>query len=310
MSREVLSIIWRCADYPAPLLTAEDLTSLPALAATRLRQLGILREGMTASHVACDACSEGHVEAVDQIAYPDGQTRFFINCPENGRTEVPRERLLQWSVDYSPLLQALASALSARGSPTEVIPGRVWNLGRAALAGKSKALWAGRGLSWPDAVQVAAALPKGRSPVVFFIGQPPDDGLLAVPRESIIELRTVLHLDKDLSVDAGAIESQMTGTAEEPKKKQAKKQTQRDATVGALKRELHQRILSLKSALRRAEDIGEPFELPRLTQKDLAAAIKASRSAVSRAVRKSGDRELGILLQTAEDIDLIRRYSR
>jgi len=310
MSRDLMGVVWRCADSPAPALAAEDLAVMPGPALARLIEIGILREAATANHVTCDACSEHHVEAVDRVAYPDGRIRFFIKCPQNGRIEVPRERLLQWSVDYSPLVRALASALSGRGEPTEVIPGRIWNLGRAALAGKSKVLWAARGLAWPDAAQVAAALPQGRSPVVFFLGQPPDDGLLAVPRESIIELRTVLYLDEDLSVDVGAIESQLTGTTEEPTRKQAKRQSQRDATVGALKRELHERILSLKSALRHAGDTGKPFNLPRLTQKDLAAAIKAGESSVSRAIRESGDRELGILLQTVKDIDLIRKYSR
>lgn len=310
MSHDPLAIIWRCADYPTPVLVAEDLAAMPGPVVTRLAELGILREGATANHVTCDACSEGHVEAIDRVAYPNGHTRFFIKCPQNGWIEVLRERLLQWSVDYSPLVRALSSTLSARGEPTEVIPGRIWNLGRAALTGMSKALWAARGLAWPDAAQVAATLPRGRSPVVFFLGQPPDDGLLAIPRESIIELRTVLTLDEDLSVDRGAIESQLTGAAEEPTKKQTKRQSQRDATVGALKRELHERILSLKSALRRAEDLDEVFDLPRVLQKDLAGAIGADSSAVSRAINKSNDLELKVMLQTIRDIDLIRKYSR
>ncbi len=93
-------------------------------------------------------------------------------------------------------------------------------------------------------------------------------------------------------------------------KKPANKQASRDATVGALKRELHERILSLKSAIRHADDTGSSFDLPRLTQKELAAAIMVSGSSVSRAINGSDDPWLKILLQTVESQDMIRKYSR
>jgi len=310
MLPDPLDIIWRSADNQNPIFTAEDLAGIPPQIKVRLTDLGVLRQSATATHVVCDACWDHHVEQVAPIKYHDGKTRFFISCPESGRIEVQRERLLQWTVNYVPLLEALASALSARGTPKEVIPGRVWNLDRAALAGKSKPVWAARGLAWPDAGQIAAALPSGRSPVLFFLGQAADDGLLAIPRESIIELRTVMHLDGKLVVDRDAIEAQLTEVVEPAVKKTTKKQSQRDATVGSLKRELHERILSLKSTIRNADDTGVPFDLPRVTQKELAAAIKVSESSVSRAIAESDDPWLKILLETIENEDMIRKYSR
>jgi len=310
MLPDPLDIIWRSADNPNPVFTAEDMAGVPPQMVTRLTELGVLRPASTATHVICDACDEHHVECVMPIKYPGGQARFFIRCPVNGRVEVPRERLLQWAVDYAPLLAALAKALSAQGSVAEVVPRRVWNIGRASLAGKSKALWAARGLAWPDAVQIAASLPKGRSPIVFFLGQAGDDDLLDIPRESIIEMRTVISMDDDLVVDLQAVERQVSDVVAPPVTKKTKKQTQRDATVGALKRELHDRILSLKSAIRSADDADKCFDLPRMTQNQLAKAIGAKPPAVSRAITKSGDLELKILLQTVESIDMIRKYSR
>lgn len=310
MLPDPLDIIWRVADNPTAIFATEDLVAMPSEIIPRLTKLGVLRQARTATHVTCDACWDHHVEKVAPITYPNGHTRFFITCPENGRVEVPLERLLQWAVDYMPLLQALASALSARDAPTELVPGRVWNVGRAALVGKSKPIWAARGLAWPDAAQVALTLPKGRSPVLFFLGQPADDGLLAIPRESIIELRTVVSLEDGLCIDRDAIERQLADAAELPPKKQTRKRSQRDATVGSLKRELHARILSMKSAIRHADDTDVPFQLPRLLQKHLAAAIKVSESSVSRAIAESDDPWLKILLQTSEDADMIRKYSR
>jgi len=305
-----LDIIWRSADNPNPVFAAEDLDGMLPKIRTRLTELNILRPSATATHVVCDACFDHHVEKVTSIKYPDETTRFFISCPENGRVEVPRDRLFQWTVDFAPILSSLASGLSVKGSPTEIVPGRIWNLGRAALAGKSKAVWVARGLAWPDAGQLAQSIPKGRSPVLFYLGQLADDDLLDIPRESIIELRTVVQMNGDLVIDCEAIERQLADVAAPPVTKKTKKQTQRDATVGAMKRELHERILSLKSAIRHADDTGTPFDLPHVMQKELAEAIKVSESSVTRAINESGDLELKILLQTIKNEDMIRKYSR
>ena len=310
MWRDPLDIIWRAADNPNPVFAAEDLDGMPPEIRARLMELNILRPSATATHVVCDACFEHHVEKVTSIKYPDKTTRFFIHCPKNRRVEVPRERLFQWTVDFEPILTSLATALSAKGSSTEIVPGRVWNLGRAALAGKSKPVWVARGLAWPDAGQLAQSIPKGRSPVLFYLGQAADDDLLRIPRESIVELRTVVHLDGDVVVDRDAIEAQLTNVESPPDKKPQKKQSPRDATVGALKRELHERILSMKSAIRNADDTGTAFDLPRVTQRELAEAIKVSESSMSRAINESDDPWLKILLQTTESEDMIRKYSR
>jgi len=310
MSRDPFDLIWRVADSPQPTFSRDDVVALRGDKVERLTKLGVLREGKTVRHVSCDACADGHTEAVTTIKYPDGNTRFFINCPGQGRVEVERHRLIRWSVDFEPILSALASALSVRGAPTEVVPTRVWNLGRASLVGKSRTVWVARGLTWPDADQIAGALPKGRSPVLFYLGQAADDGFLDIPREAIIELRTVVRCDDELVIDRDAVESQLAEIADAPAKKRSSKRAQRDATVGKLKRELHQRIISFKSAVRHADDGDSTFTLPHLTQKELAEAIEANESTVSRAINESGDRELAILLQTVADENLIRRYGR
>ena len=307
---DALDIVWRSANVPSPVLTVEDLVGISPAAVKGLIELGVLREAGPATHVVCDGCHDQHVERVVMTKYPNGQTRFFIPCPENLRVEVPRERLRQWAVDFAPLLAALARGVGTTEMLTEVVPGRVWNLGRASLAGKSKPIWAARGLAWPDARQVVAALPQGRSPILFFLGHGPDDGLVDVPREAIIELRTVVQMKDGVIVDREAIERQLADVAAPPAVKQPKKQSQRDATVGALKRELHERILAFKSAIRAADDADRTYDLPVVKQKDLAAAIKATEPAVSRAISQSQDLELRVLLQTIENPDMIRKYAR
>ena len=311
MLPDPLDIIWRCANDPDSVLTDEDLRQLASACLEKLTELGLLRQAATATHTTCDACAEQHVEKVFQLSYSNGRIKFFISCPKNGRVEVPRQRLLQWSVDYGPLIKAVALALSTSSEPKEVMSDRVWNLGRAALAGKSKIIWVARGLAWPDAPRLREVLPQGRSPVLFFMGQPPDNGLLNIPPESVIELRTVVRVGRAIFVDREAIDRQLSTSDPEPvKKKRTKRHGPRATTIGSLKRELHQYILSMKSRIRQADDAEKVFDLPRLTQKQLANTIDATETSVSRAFREGNDRELVIMFQTANNVELVRKYSR
>lgn len=308
MSSDSLDLVWWIADVENPILTTEDLARVPPVTVARLVGQGVLRQTITATCITCDACGGDHTEEVMSIHYPDGKVRFFIWCPDNGRVEVEPERLQQWTLDYRPLLEALASSLSAQGTMVEAIPGRLWNLGRAPLAGKSKTVWVARGLIWPDVGQIASRLPSGRSHVLFFLGQPAHGDLLSLAPESVIELRSVMRLDDTLVVDVDAVVSQLTDIPKELAPKRVKKKSRRDATVGALKRELRERILSLKDGIRDADDTGRTLDFPPLTQKDLAKAIQVSESAVSRAIQQSGDHELKILLETVRDPDQVRKY--
>ena len=310
MSRDPLDLLWRCADSPIPALILEDLEVISQSDLDRLVGLGLVKQAATARHVVCDACAEGHIEEVDRIVYPEHVTRFFITCPENGRVEVPRERLMQWAVDYLPLFLSLSSALSASTGVTEAFPGRVWNLGRAALAGKSKTIWVARGLAWTDAAKLADALPKGRSPVLFFLGQPPDDNLLQVPRESSIELRTVISLgDEGIIVDVDGIERQLVVEIAEVAKKKPQKRASRAANIDAIKQALREHLRAARDHAFNARDRGLGSALlPRPSQKQLAAQLNIHESSVSRAINDPSDKEIAILWKTADDLEQVMKF--
>ena len=140
MSPDPFDLIWHCADSPSPALVVEDIEATSRPDFDRLIEFGLVKQTATVMHVTCDACTEGHIEEVARIVYPDQTTRFFITCPDNGRVEIAREHLLQWTVDYFPLFTSLSSALLASPGVEEVLPGRVWNLGRVALVGKSRTI--------------------------------------------------------------------------------------------------------------------------------------------------------------------------
>jgi len=310
MSRDPLDLLWCCADNPSPALVLEDMSAISRHDLDRLVGLGLVRQAATATHVVCDACAEGHVEEVDRIVYPEHVTRFFITCPENGRVEVPRERLIQWTVDYLPLLTSLSLALSASAGIAEVSPSRVWNLGRVALVGKSRTIWAARGLAWPDAAQLADVLPKGRSPVIFFLGQPPDEDLLQVPCESVIELRTVIGLcDKGIAVDVDGIERQLVVEIAEVAKKKPKKRASRAATIDAIRQALREHLRAARDHAFNSRDRGLGSALlPRPSQKQLAAQLNIHESSVSRAINDPSDKEIAILWKAADDLEQVMKF--
>jgi len=310
MSPDPFDLIWRCADNPSPALVVEDIEATPHPDLDCLIEFGLVKQTASATHVTCDACTKGHVEEVTRIVYPDQATRFFITCLENGRIEVPRERLLQWTVNYLPLFSSLLSALSASPSINEVLPGRVWNLGRVALAGKSKTIWAVRGLAWPDAAQVADVLPKGRSPVVFSLGQPSNDGLLQIPCKSIIELQTVVSLrDDDIFVDAEGIEHQLAGEVVGVAKKKPKKRASRTATIDSIKQALREHLRAARDHAYNSRDHGHASTLlPRPSQQQLATQLNTHVSSISRAINDPSDKEIAILWEAANDLEQVMKF--
>jgi hypothetical protein len=314
MLRDPLDLFWNCADSPAavPTLTGDDVAELPPLALEYLQALGLLRPGDTVGHVVCRNCEEDHIVEITRVAYPDEKVRFFAKCPTNGRIEIPRERLLQWTVGFGPVLAEVMAALGAPGKPKEVIPGRVWDLGRTALIGQSRPLWAVRGMSWPDAAIVGKSVPKGRSPVVFVLGQRPEEGILDVPHDCIIELRTVVTLQSHtLSVSADSIKSQLSVNPAESIAKKVKKRSSRKTLIASIKKALRKHLMAARDkAFSSSKRSGIPELLPRPTQEQLAKQLKVDVSSISRAINDTSDREISFLWEIANDVDQVMNFKR
>lgn len=312
MLPDPLSIIWRCGDLPDPVLTGDEVGCLSAPVFGCLVSFGFLRQARTARHVTCLDCAEQHVEEVWSEKCPDGCMRFFIRCPENGRIEVSRERLLQWAIDYTPLRQALMSAFSASGDPEEVLPGRIWHLGRAAIGGRSRTLWMVRALSWSDSQRMVEALPKGKSPVLFFQGQPPMAGLTNIPPESIIDLTAIVRIEHDqLVIDRSAVDAQLgyVDTLQPEKKTPPKKRATRATLIDAIKKELKNHLRSAHDhAHVTLEKYGEARLLPPPAQKLLAKQFNVHESSISRAIKDKSDKEMAILWEIANDVSQILKF--
>ncbi len=309
MSADPLAILWQCADRTDPVLVSEDFENDAQIA--RLEESGIIRPGAPATHVACYDCSENHDAEVIPIPCTDGSARFFIVCPENGRVEIPKDRLRQWRLNWRVVADGVALALDARGPVQEIVPDRVWSLGPTSLAGRSRPVWAVRGLAWADARSVVGAQIAGLSPVVFFVGRPPETGVLDIPPDSLFDLRLLLRFGNGFEIARDAVDCQLGVAAEGiAPKKVTRRNARLLAVAGAIKRELESRILTMKDSIYKADERGQPFKLPRTTQKELAAAIREKPYVVTRAIQHSRDPWLVILLDTVKDKEKIRLFKR
>jgi hypothetical protein len=97
----------------------------------------LLVSARPATHVACDACYDGHIEEVTPIKDRKGAVSFRIYCCEAGWVDVPENRLRQWTVDLRRLVAVLSAAVGTGQSPDELIRESAWRLGTIGIAGES-----------------------------------------------------------------------------------------------------------------------------------------------------------------------------
>ena len=146
----------------------------PAGVHERLVGLGLLVRTEDAQRVLCLEC-HGHVEEIIASDGPDESARLFVPCPQVLRARVPPEARWQWQANFDGLVGALALTLGLAGRPTELLPRRLWRLGRTEWQGRRRDVLFARGLRWEDATGVRSAILRARRPIVFVPQSKPDD---------------------------------------------------------------------------------------------------------------------------------------
>lgn len=166
--------ILRRLDIDPSEFTGDEVRRWPAGVHEALSSAGLVRRAEDAGSVECDACGEGHLEEILQIAVPPGtESRAFIACPEAGRILVDEYRIVRWRLDLQRVAAALASALSMKHAPAVVVPSRLWSLGPNQIGGRRREVFLARGVWWPDGAEVignAAGLQVARAPLILVAG--------------------------------------------------------------------------------------------------------------------------------------------
>ena len=173
---EDLRHFWWRAEESEPVFAAEEVKRWPATF-ERLRHSGLLRETELASSVMCYNCGRPHPEEVIYLNEAlFGRTRPHIVCPDEGLIEIDIDDMRQWLVDRQTLVRMLAAALEAVGHIEQIVPNRVWSLGRRHLGGRFRDFFFVAGAARPDGPAVMAhadRIGNVAAPVILVPSKPP-----------------------------------------------------------------------------------------------------------------------------------------
>jgi hypothetical protein len=173
---EDLRHFWWRAEESEPVFAAEEVKRWPTTF-ERLRHCGLLRETELASSVMCYNCGRPHPEEVIYLNEDlFGRTRPHIVCPDEGLIEIDIDDMRQWLVDRQTLLRMLAAALEVAGHIEQIVPNRVWSLGRRHLGGRFRDFFFVAGAARPDGPAVMAhadRIGNVAAPVILVPSKPP-----------------------------------------------------------------------------------------------------------------------------------------
>lgn len=144
------------ADLAGHAFGYDETRRWPAAEREALLSLGILRKAGEADYSTCEICADG--EPYDLIL--DIGADPPIHCPRHGLVRIARERLQQWDLDFEKLGSLLIGHLGLTGGLQTVAPGRIWQLGRRQVSGRTAEFFLVQGIPWPDSVDLLRASPK------------------------------------------------------------------------------------------------------------------------------------------------------
>ncbi len=160
-------------EYLLPMIESQQMTigndevwRWPTGVLDTLLHLGVLVSAEEASWIRCPECGE-HWEEIVSGDGPGDSTPLFIRCPEVLRIEVTQQHRRQWRPDLSALVRMLAASLNLTGKPQEIVPARLWRLGRLTWNKESRDVLFVRGLRWQDAELPRAQIVRQRKPILI-----------------------------------------------------------------------------------------------------------------------------------------------
>jgi hypothetical protein len=190
--KQPLDLLWALFNHPEPELRGCGWRSAVE---DRLIAAKLLVPTEPASLVWCPECFD-HQEELVLIPGAGGRMRMFIPCPEHIRVEVRDRDRERWQVSPPWIAVTVSACLGMEGQCVELVPDRLWRLGRPSIRGQSRELLLARGLSWPGATEVRARIVRAVKPVVFVAADPPADFWQGKPR-SVVSLPDLATLGRD-----------------------------------------------------------------------------------------------------------------
>lgn len=281
-----------------------------------LRELGrcdLLSELPLTTCLACTECSESPFRDLIFTESVNGTQRALFPCPNCGLYEVPVADLRRWQLDRSMLAQWIRASLALSVRLDEVVPGRLWRLGRYKQNGLNTNVWLGL-QSWRRDLrdQLSQAVQTSGSLLLVLNRRPtfpiPDGVLTGVLTELTDWQNGQLVWDEDQLHEL--LDVYLDGDRRQTKPAAVRRQT-RAADIEALVSELREHLRSARDyAFHTLDTTGVAELLPRPSQKDLAQRLGITTSRISRSINDEDAQQLKLLWELADDIEGIMRYGR
>ena len=287
------------SEWDEPLLDARRVARWPEAALFEFLRLGLLREAIPATALACAGCPDALLRDVVWIEHPiTGERQAYVTCPDCGPRAIAADELRRWSIDWLQLVEFVRGGLQVQGASLELIPNRLWQLGKAYWSGRPVTLFLGRALHRRDAADGLARIAHFTSALVLVPRRPPQTGCT----HPVLTLDLVCGWKDDtLAFDTAFAAVQRPAPASDSKPQRPKKQGNRAAIRQRLRTELEAHVIAARDHVQAAVDFGqEPTPLPFPTQEELAQRCGTSKATINRCLQ--ADRELQALVKVSQDV--------
>lgn len=310
MSHRLSPILSRWESNPPTIYAREAHGELHEVFAT-LREQSLVRSLTPAGAANCTECSRRcRVEFVTDTA---SVARGFIDCPDCGLQEVPPRMLARWEIDTPAMLAALFR--DAVLNVQQRVPHRLWHIGKATWAGRSRELWFARAVQLHQATEIVNVLRSRPKAILFTPTEIAAERCREATGNLVIPLEAAIVLEANtLGLDVEYIEGRICDaglTADTTPIRRPKKRAVRAANIEALRKALIEHLRAARDHAFATEDLsGQSQLLPRPTQKALGQETGLTESDVSRCFKDPEARELRIYWEIASDLEQLRNWRK
>ena len=315
MSESLQQILWAVESDDLPVFDYDGVVRWEPGALARCVAAGLFYPAEPARFLTCYECGDLHESEV--VFFPHVVTkklRAAIACTL-GEVLVPLERLQRWQMPVGTFLDVAFSHVERKGPPTEIVPGRVWRLGKATWANSRWNVFFARRLHWSDARKVINQAQFPARSVVFTPQRVAELDERIVTRPTMVALREILTWGDGpkFVFDHAYVEDHLAellrSIAAQPVKKKPRQHGPRAVHIDAIMSELQQHLRAARDhAITTRDQTGEPALLKPPTKETLAKLVGVHKSTVTHCFRDKSAVMLNYLWNLAHDVDRILDY--
>jgi len=306
LSEDVLPNLLRAVDEDRPRLSGIAVSTWPTDWKNTVLDMGLITRAEVLTSAACECCPEAGYQDVEFVTDGNGRPIALLCCSFCGPYEIAIEPLQMWLVPWQPFLTAISQTLDITGPGREVVPNRVWRLGKGRWSGRSHLVYFMRSVHRRDSVSVLQQGAVPENAVVLTPRRQPHPGVA----QRVVQLELALNCGDDGFIAdhdylASAVEQSVAESDSPPP---VRKRGTRLVLIEQLTQEMRQHLQGARDHIAAALDHDrEPTLLPRPTQKQLAKRFGVDNGSVCRCLQDPTATELQYLWNMASDLDAILR---